>query len=535
MDNSFTLQKVKFIGNLADPKIFEQISFLSRGILDSGSQGLIYNLAQDLDHLLQSNKELIDESRSNYKNILVQLRLKSLLLASDQEIEDILKHHLAEANKNETDLKRLFYLMFAPEFTREDYSRLSLFLGFIENNNEIVGNKNIGGEQSLVPTIGNWLKSYKSQTPEDKGSLNIVNYLTKSPDVKQLTQEEIELFKYSVYFYDWLRFKASKISASALGQSDQQRKDSVQPSSSINKSTIITESNQTKTLTEFEKKLASVSVLAPSTGAPSGHGVDLEALKQRMASQTQSMQPKAGQTSPIPPQQTPVKTQQVRIPSPPAPLPQTGEGGSNLKKIDLTPEEIKRETTTPELPASPDASQGGVGSVAVPVAPVLPMKKYPMPQPVAPTVPRPIPPAAPVIRPPQPISRAESVVNPQVRDSSTRAMSNPERLARNDNAGGLAALSRVKGLDDLKTIDIGILRQGPIRQQISNLKSTILNLARANNLLPYYAVNAFEQSPLFRAYLAHGNSKVSGEQVRGDLTQEEFEAVADLKKEIERL
>ena len=96
-------------------------------------------------------------------------------------------------------------------------------------------------------------------------------------------------------------------------------------------------------------------------------------------------------------------------------------------------------------------------------------------------------------------------------------------------------MSVIQTIDDLKKLDLSFLRQGSLQSQISNLKSLISNLARANNVLPYYAVTAFEQSPLFKSYMAHGNSKVVGSGAAGEMTQAEFEAMADLRKEIERL
>src|SRR3989344_8308946 len=101
--------------------------------------------------------------------------------------------------------------------------------------------------------------------------------------------------------------------------------------------------------------------------------------------------------------------------------------------------------------------------------------------------------------------------------------------------GTLQSISQINAVDDLKKVDVNHLRQGQLASQISIIKSQISKLATANNLLPYYTVTAFEQSPLFKAYLLHGNAKFANDPNIGELTQEEFEAIADLKKEIERL
>jgi hypothetical protein len=109
-------------------------------------------------------------------------------------------------------------------------------------------------------------------------------------------------------------------------------------------------------------------------------------------------------------------------------------------------------------------------------------------------------------------------------------------------------LDQIRVIDDLKKVELSSLREGPVGVQIQILKSIILNLANANKLLPYYTVSAFEQSPLFRAYLQVGSAiiadnnpdritafKNAAAKVGSQLTLQEFEAIADLKKEIERL
>lgn len=99
----------------------------------------------------------------------------------------------------------------------------------------------------------------------------------------------------------------------------------------------------------------------------------------------------------------------------------------------------------------------------------------------------------------------------------------------------LRSLNDIQTVDDLKKIDLKFLRMAPLQKQILDIRNQISNLAQANRVLPYYTVNAFEQSPLFKAYLKHGSSKILAQTDTGDLTQQEFEAIADLRKEIERL
>ncbi|MDP4000758.1 MAG: hypothetical protein Q8P83_00760 [bacterium] len=116
----------------------------------------------------------------------------------------------------------------------------------------------------------------------------------------------------------------------------------------------------------------------------------------------------------------------------------------------------------------------------------------------------------------------------------------------------LKSLDEIKTIEDLKKIEVGHLHQGEPNQQVEKIKSKIFDLARVNNLLPYHVVSVFEQSPLFKQYLFLGGSlvtdhrqdrkiafseavarlKASGQQA---MSLAEFEAVADLRKEIERL
>ncbi|MBI2607442.1 MAG: hypothetical protein HYW51_01300 [Candidatus Doudnabacteria bacterium] len=118
--------------------------------------------------------------------------------------------------------------------------------------------------------------------------------------------------------------------------------------------------------------------------------------------------------------------------------------------------------------------------------------------------------------------------------------------------GALKSLNDIKVIEDLKKVEVGHLRQAPLPTQISNLKSHISRLAQVNHLLPYHVVSVFEQSPLFKQYLFLGGSlvadrradrklafneavarlKASGQQA---MSLTEFEALADLRREIDRM
>ncbi len=172
-----------------------------------------------------------------------------------------------------------------------------------------------------------------------------------------------------------------------------------------------------------------------------------------------------------------------------APLPK-----SSSTAIKMTPAEIKREVGTAELPSYK--------------APILPVP----PKPIAPAMKMPIPQA--------PMAAVKPPVGSQPIKFNSAATNSPGSF---------------KTMDDLKKIEIGYLRKGSLQPQLMNIKSSIQTLARANNLLPFYVVQAFEQSPLFQSYLAHGSAIFGGSTANTDLSQEEFEAMADLRNELERM
>lgn len=97
------------------------------------------------------------------------------------------------------------------------------------------------------------------------------------------------------------------------------------------------------------------------------------------------------------------------------------------------------------------------------------------------------------------------------------------------------SITNINVIEDLKKLEIGNLREGNLADQIRLIRNKVGSLAEANNLLPFYVVEVLEQSPLFKAYLEHGVSRVREGVKSTGLTQEEFEALADLRKNLGRL
>jgi hypothetical protein len=248
---------------------------------------------------------------------------------------------------------------------------------------------------------------------------------------------------------------------------------------------------------------------APGTVAPpikmpvSDHGASLEALRDRL-----------NQPLPTPPAPRPA------APKPVAPVPPNPE---------FNPNEIKREIGAKELPQH---------QVAPPPAPA--------PTPVMPPVSKPAMPVPPPMSAPKPVS-----IPPMPTRKPPPVP--PAAMSLNKNiTTGLASLNDIKVIDDLKRIEPAHLRLGYLPDQFKAIKTKIAYLANANRLLPIQVVDVFQQSPLFRLYLSMGNALIAAttpetkpdyKRIAADmhadgkevLSLQEFEGMADLRKELEHM
>lgn len=242
------------------------------------------------------------------------------------------------------------------------------------------------------------------------------------------------------------------------------------------------------------------------------HGQNIEAFKKKLQEQTVKM------------------NERPSTPSPLNPHPQ----GERNKQVDLA-KEIQREVKTPELPAEPEEKE-------LPAS-TPPIEKEVNKTPVVSAVDKNVialenlakisrQPAEPFLEPPIPAFKEP--IKP-FRETPIQPFREPVHSFREEFDSQNIRPSELNNLEDLKKIGLPYLRQGSLQTQISNLKYQISDLAKANKVFPFVAVMAFEQSPLFKSYLAHGSSKVIGSGDAGEMSQEEFEAMADLRKEIERL
>ncbi len=420
------------------------------------------------------------------KNIEIKLRWLNPSDLESNYRKELMSNGLVKAITMGVDVMRTLdqYLFVWENGFQPDEVRRSNLIYDLVNNQEVIGANQIvlSDRETVVSSVQNWIKDYISGLPVNNlgGGFEKITYLTQSPNVKKLNPQEKEILTKVIDIYRFLKTPQGNF-ATPVPDTDVVPVVAAPPKSQPALPSIpvpntpqpITVPVPASPINPAKSKSAFDQKLA-QVSAPTPHGESLEMLKHRLE-----------EVKPVPAPVAPVK------PSPPTPLP----GGEGSIKLKMTPTEIKREVTTAELPGYK--------------APVLPAP----PKPVAPPLKMPIP-QAPV-----------AVVKPPVTPQQIK----PIYAAVNNTPGSF------KVMDDLKKIEIGYLRKGSLQSQIANIKSSIQVLARANNLLPFYVVQAFEQSPLFKSYLAHGGAIFGGGAANTDLSQEEFEAMADLRNELERM
>lgn len=149
--------------------------------------------------------------------------------------------------------------------------------------------------------------------------------------------------------------------------------------------------------------------------------------------------------------------------------------------------------------------------------------------------------APPLAKPPVPLPPTmPTMVAPPIAEPKYKASDQPTL--------GLNSLKDIQTVDDLKKIEAAHLRQGYLPEQIKFIRSKISYLAAANRLLPIQVVNIFEQGPLFKLYLQMGSEIIgtSGNDYKQVMAKiaaagsevlsfQEFEAMADLRKDLERM
>ena len=493
---------------------------------DSGNAKEFAQIVDNIRGQYDAQIKGLPELEKRLKMLSIKLHWMYGLSLDTNLKSDLVSLNLVKAIRVKIDVLSGFvkWLDFYESGAEVDDKRRSDMMYLLSNNSEWIGNNKIAtANGTLVPTVQNWIKDFLISLPRNSelpGSFDKVNYFTNNSNAQKLTAGEKEILSKIIDIYRYLKNPNEKITSFSASvnqytvpnlevprtpppvprpvvpKSEPVQIPVVKPPSPVQPNFVLSGAGhplpegegkfEEKQMTAFEKRLAEVS-RSPSvsearpdfSGAavppPAAHGADLEALKHRME---QSQVKKPGTT--------------------------------------LTPQEIKREVSTPELPAY-------VSKPIVPAAPVVPKAIAPIPPTKAVTTPAPRPSSMGEARPG--FTGAAKPVAPVPKPSvPTRPVSSFE-----------SALNDIKNMDDLKRIELSHLRRGPVDQQSQRLKTKIIDLAHSNSVMPYYALTAFEKSPLFRSYMAHGQALFAGQQTNGELTKEEFEAIADLRKEIQRL
>ncbi|MBI2356217.1 MAG: hypothetical protein HYV13_03380 [Candidatus Doudnabacteria bacterium] len=337
-------------------------------------------------------------------------------------------------------------------------------------------------KRQVPPTLGNWLIDYRSAVAADKGgSYEQITYMNQSENARKLLPADKNLLKKVLKLYDWLRF----------GTPIEEVVEAV-PAPKVVALVKAPSSDQTPPLGTRggrEGLGAKFSNLTPPPQPPAASEVGKFSYSKRGLPNATPPKPPVVPSGTF---QKPLTIEELKkeVIAQRTPPPSSGLRPSSPVKGEDILSEIKREVATKELDiltpsvrTSPLGTRGDQGG----------------------------------------LEAKPSNLTPPPPSYSKRGELRPN------------ALPQIKFIDDLKRIDVNYLRRGDPKSQTSNLKSAIYNLAATNRMYVHQIVVVFQQSPLFKAYLAHGSSKVAGQQVKGDLTQAEFEAVADLKRELERM
>jgi hypothetical protein len=429
-----------------------------------------------------------------YFNELVALRLMFLVMVPDVDKVKFLNENIVSVLEQDyCDIKKYIKNFYSIVGYDEEIIKgmTKNFTAAIESSNNLIGTTDITvmGKHTK-PFVKSWINDYKifPSIRQKRISIDHLQYINQSVNVRSLSKHERDLLLSLIRLYDWLRFEST-----APGWSD-----------------------------EFQKLL--------SRGQFDGKkNVQLEEYLKKV--------------------QTP------QVPKPPV---------TSKFELKMTPDEIKREVDTEELPPHQQQEQNehvgtagfglknlptlrpGVklntfGSVTAPKSESSGIKNLPTMRPMPPGM------FASSAAPSRstPISKGVLPV-----PKPPRANIQPPTPAI--KVLPLTSVANIGAIEDFKKVDVSLLRQGSAASNIETIKQKISQVAHDQRSFPALAVQAFEQSPLFKLYLnlgaemlldhsadrkvAYANASkklsVGGLPV---LTLQEFEMVADLKKEIERL
>lgn len=520
---------------LGDEDLVYELKLFVADVCESSDLADIGQVLTSLYNLLRQIPSFVDERPDLFREYLRMLTvLKGSMLSnmSDSDMAAFLKEDLLFALEVpdfelEDKLNDVFAL--ARGFpVRIDVLR-KLFFHALEENLEYLGTSGLQINNEDIerpPTIRNWILDYNqfaaslaSPTVQQikRGGVERAAYITQSENVRNLTDDERQILLRLLEIYDWLKF--------GFTQTTQVKSPSVRQ---------LSPDKPTR-------------VLVPP--APR-----LQIPKPPVFVETPKL---------------PVIVAPPIITSVVKPVPDF----IKPKVQGITPEELKREVMTPELPSYIPLEPKVIETIKPPVISAevkpAPVAQQQMSRQAIPPVPRPVQPQTRTVVPPverqvvpspkpaQPppaksVAPLISSPNPAIRQPIYNPPAPKSNFSSSQTLAGLRSLEDIKYVDDLKKIQIAHLRQGSLPPQVAKIKSKISYLAAVNHLFPQEVVSIFELSPLFRLYLTVGNAMISNTSAdrrtafeeaiskikasgNEDMTLSEFETVADLKKDIERM
>ncbi len=443
--------KMPFVEDLPDPisidqfkdkRMFEKVKVVAEQIVRTDNILDARDLFRRLKNLREIKNEVWD-FLDDYKQIRILMAYVSLHMRKEEEIIQLFKQNILLGLESGLDIKVKLETLFSVYDSLIDESTILPFklTDALEKNLEVIGSEPIllaGATDPVRPFVKNWLRLYRQFSDTltrpgkiTRGSFERSSFAIKNEDVRKLKPEDRNILMRLFELYDWLRFG---------------EKGEVVETKQLPKPVILTQQK-----------------------GPPNTGLTIDKLKSELKQ--------------APPVLSALEQKYIK----PAPA------VSVTSKPLLTPDEIKREVRTPELPAHDSRN-------------------------------------------------AELVSASQKRDPE---MNSGLRTTP-------AAVDDIKFVDDLKKIRVAHLRRGNLGLETEKIKAKIAYLAAVNRLFPHEVVAVFEQSPLFKLYLKIGGMLIADRnpdrraafegvtaklklEKQETLTLPEFESVADLKKEIERM
>jgi len=210
--NELTLENVAEIKleDLQKPGAPEAVKRLADEVFDERVIGEAREVLRALEPLVLGLPA--ESQRQGYQKTLLSLKLLALPHLSPKEIESLLKQHTLAAmrlNINMNDQLGLTFIVTIDDFTGGALRQI--MIRALQQNGETLGHRPLtilGEEKKPPPEVRYWLKDYESRVggQEVRTEYEISRYLSESPNVSQLNEDERAMLTQLLEIYDFLRF-----------------------------------------------------------------------------------------------------------------------------------------------------------------------------------------------------------------------------------------------------------------------------------------------------------------------------------------